>query len=84
MQDVMTNFVGNGKPFTAEFPDSMLASLARMSLASGSVGTYWRAASRYSKKFALIPAVVAGRKSIFGAGGGGYCLRNAESGCPIA
>src|ERR1700704_827136 len=52
-------------------PTPILASLARMSWDSGSGGTYSRAASRYSKKFALIPAVVAGGEKIFWAGGGG-------------
>ena len=61
----------------------MLASLARISLSSGDGGTNCSAASRYSKKLALIPSVVAGTKSIFGAAGGAGCLRNADSGCAL-
>ncbi|MNN94631.1 hypothetical protein D3C81_2132910 [compost metagenome] len=48
----------------------MLASLARISWSSADGGTYSIAADRYSKKLALMPSVVAGTKSIFGAVGG--------------
>ncbi|MNP81661.1 hypothetical protein D3C76_1800860 [compost metagenome] len=48
----------------------MLASLDRISLSSADGGTYSNAADRYSKKLALMPPVVAGTKSIFGAAGG--------------
>ena len=43
---------------------------ARMSLSSGRAGTNCKAESRYSKKFGLdIAAVIAGTKSMVGAGG---------------
>ena len=51
-------------------PMPILASFARIALSLGVSGTNCRAASRYWKKLSLIPAVVAGRNSIFGAAGG--------------
>ena len=64
-------------------PTPILASFARIALSLAVSGTNCRAASRYSKKLSLIPAVVAGRKSIAGAAGGAGCLRKAESGCSL-
>src|SRR5256885_9673080 len=58
-------------------PMPILASFARIALSRAVSGTNCRAASRYWKKLSLIPAVVAGRKSIFGAAGGGGRFREA-------
>ena len=61
------------------------ANLARLPVVRGRprLGCPLAGMGKMVKKFALIPSVLAGRKSVFGAAGGAGCLRKADSGCAL-